>query len=132
MHLIFPALSRWYYWHNWGHWFLVYEFISLVVSTERHHFCKACCSWTSSTDELFLEPNASATVYMFLNSLFFVFHYYISGLLGKVYPSTLDIKQNRRDLSVCNIFDVCDAPGNNLIHSYCCPNSNLVLGPVCM
>ena len=29
---------------------------------ERHHFCDASCSLTSSTDELFLEQNTSATI----------------------------------------------------------------------
>ena len=29
---------------------------------ERHHFCDACCSWTSRFDELFLEQNISATI----------------------------------------------------------------------
>ena len=28
-----------------------------------HHFCGACCSWTSSADELFLEWSASATIF---------------------------------------------------------------------
>ena len=29
---------------------------------ERYRFCDACCSWTKSADELFLERNVSATI----------------------------------------------------------------------
>ena len=34
---------------------------------ERYHFYDACCSWTSSADELFLEQTATS-YYMFMNS----------------------------------------------------------------
>ena len=37
--------------------------ISLTLfDLKRHHFCSACCSWTSGTDELFLEQNVAATI----------------------------------------------------------------------
>ena len=44
------------------------------------------------------------------------------------YLSRINIKQNAINLPVCNIFWRLWYSGN-LIHSYRCPNSNLVLGP---
>ena len=32
---------------------------------ERHQFCDVCCSWVSSTGELFLEQNTSSTKYYY-------------------------------------------------------------------
>ena len=52
----------------------------------RHLFCHACCSWTSSGDELFLEKNASATIRSWnvhktsQESLFKVFYYNNRGI----------------------------------------------------
>ena len=48
---------------------------------ERHHFCGACSSWTSSTDELFSERNTSATICSWTVWHFtalIVFHYFTS------------------------------------------------------
>ena len=48
---------------------------------ERHHFCGACCSWTSSADQLNLEQNSSATkcswTFCHVTALI-VFHYFRS------------------------------------------------------
>ena len=47
---------------------------------------------------------------------------------SKAYLSRLNIKQNTKDLSVLIFFWHLWC-SNDLIHSYCCPNTNLVLGP---
>ena len=35
--------------------YITYIYMVTEWRLERHHFCDACCSWTSSADELFLE-----------------------------------------------------------------------------
>ena len=46
----------------------------------------------------------------------------------KEHLSILNTKQNTKDLSVSNIFGVCDGCLNDLIYSYCNPSPNPVLG----
>ena len=42
--------------------FILYSPQTFEWWIERHNFCGACCSYTSSANKLFLEWNASATI----------------------------------------------------------------------